>query len=218
MKYLTLYIILLFANISYSQWVVSDPGLTTIVSEMNAALKLHTGVVEAKTAEQLSEMAKATEEHVKEVSLMKQVVDFYKKQDENFQKISFLKNLESYKKLYRLILAFACVAKDLEYTMQVADAHNDCLINFEYEAIIINFSIAQDVAMAISSAAVVMSEADRIKTIDDVVTSIEKAFNMANKLNQRMKLSIRKTVLNDMFYQGYRSYPRAGTYFNTSYY
>ena len=219
MKKIKITIICLFIScFSFGQMVTTDPILTGIFEGYAAQQAMYNATLIGNSTTQATSAATSAAETVQQTSLLVQTVDFFKEQKENLSKLTILKDLESYKRLYTLIKAFACVAKDLEFAMAVADNSNDCLINFEYQMIMAELAISQDVAMAITSITVLMTEADRIKSIEGVVLALEKAYTMATRLNQNIRLSVRRDVTKQLGRDAYLNSSSFGEDLNTSFY
>lgn len=97
------------------------------------------------------------------------------------QKVEWAKNLETMRRLLTVIEGTVCTTKDLTLNMDVAT--NNCFVSFNYDVAIVKMTASIDFVNIVLMSDVLMSQGDRIKTMNDALSLFEEAQQTLAELN-----------------------------------
>ncbi|MBT33362.1 MAG: hypothetical protein CMO01_27185 [Thalassobius sp.] len=145
------------SNSSLAQGVVSAPILESQMGTQN-------GIVSAMNAT-IAAMEKA-EAKVRQA----------------LQKVEWAKNLQTMRRLLTVIEGTVCTTKDL--TLNMDAAASNCFVSFNYDVAIVKMTASIDFVNIVLMSDVLMTQSDRIKTMNDALVLFEEAQQTLAELNQ----------------------------------
>jgi hypothetical protein len=153
-----------------------DPATQAQLIELNATQKTALG----KDFEQLGIYGKMLE-------LQKSV----KEAMENF---GWAQKLASMKRLKGLMEKMVCQTTEMEFYLGLSD-NLGCAIGIDYEVAILNLEAGLDfVSLAVGTAVVAMTSGERIKTLDDAISRVEKGLALIQKFNTQQEWGFQKLL------------------------
>lgn len=160
--------LILLTSVCYSQLptVVSAPIAEANLATANSSLAQQTGIM----------------------STMNTVIGSLEKADraykEAMEKSTWLRNLQTASRLVYMVENLICTSKNLSLRMNGAGAN--CLYSYRYDMMIIKVQQSADYLTIVLSAGVAMTAAERMKSLDNVITSFEESQEMMVRLNRAL--------------------------------
>jgi ABC-type uncharacterized transport system fused permease/ATPase subunit len=99
------------------------------------------------------------------------------------QKVAWAKNLDTMYRLLAIIEGTVCTTKDLDLNMGSNLARDNCFISFNYDIAIVKISASIDFVNLVLMGDVLMTQGERIKTINDAIVMFEESQQSLAELN-----------------------------------
>jgi hypothetical protein len=108
--------------------------------------------------------------------------------------IGVIKDFQSYKKIYTLIESMACMTKEYTLYASISSDNDDCFLRFNQELAIANMNLSNDLVLGIGVVGA-MSQESRVSGLEMIIEKLEKASEIMNKLNVKVKMDLKKQFL-----------------------
>lgn len=160
--------VLFFGQVGYAQLptVVSAPIAESNLATANASLAQQTGIMSTMNTV---------------IGSLEQADRAYK---EAMEKSTWLRNLQTASRLVYMIENLLCTSKNLNVRM--GGAGGNCLYSYRYDMMIIKVQQSADYLTIVLSAGVAMTAAERMKSLDNVITAFEDSQEMMVRLNRAL--------------------------------
>jgi len=168
---------MLVTSFCYAQLptVVSAPIAEANLATANTSLAQQTGIMTA----------------------MNTVIGSLEKADRTYkeamEKSTWLRNLQTASRLVYMIENLLCTSKNL--SVRMTGAGGNCLYSYRYDMMIIKVQQSADYLTIILSAGVAMTAAERMKSLDNVITAFEESQEMMVRLNKALDSDVMRLRL-----------------------
>ena len=99
------------------------------------------------------------------------------------QKVAWAKNLDTMYRLLTVIESTVCTTQDLDINMGSVLARDNCFVSFNYDIAIVKISASIDFVNLVLMSDVLMTQGERIKTINDAILMFEESQQSLAELN-----------------------------------
>ncbi|MFM7858813.1 MAG: hypothetical protein ACKO96_44540 [Flammeovirgaceae bacterium] len=161
MRHISIILLLLVVNVSFAQVsIVSAPAL-----EIQATSQ--TGIMSTMNAV---------------IGALESADRAYK---EAMQKATWLRNLQTARRILYMVENLICTSKNLSIRMN-SIGYTSCLMSYRFDMSIIKVQQSADYLGIILASGVAMTPAERMKSLDNVITSFEESQEMMVRLNKAL--------------------------------
>jgi len=177
-------------------------GLVVVTKEPGAEAQTVDVAAAAQREQIIALESKTLLQQFKDAKIFQSIKEMQEKLQEAREKYEWVEKLKTIKRVNALLESSVCNTQQLELAISLADQY-DCVTKINYDLAIMNLDASVDILYLIVVAGLSMDQGQRIQSLNDVLSLLEKAQRDIMRLNKTIRLSVMQAMTEEYLNKQY---------------